>query len=203
MPNRRRLFQLPWRSAARIQADVDEELRFELDMRERELVERGVPADEARRRAVAEFGDVEATRRYCAALDRETQSASRRAEWLAELRHDARQTWRGLRQAPGFALVVLVTLALGIGANTAVFSVVRRVLLERLPYREPDRLLRLYGASAAEPDGRGMLTADEIAAMQAASQGASQGTSQGASQGASRDGRRALAAVAPFGMAYV
>ncbi len=165
----RRLPRLPWRSAARIQADVDEELRFELDMRTAELVRLGVPEREARGRALAEFGDLEATRRACAALDRASERAARRAEWMAELRQDATLAWRGMRRTPGFALVVLVTLALGIGANTAVFSVVRQALLDRLPYRDPEHLVRLYGGTAGNPAARGMLAAVEVAELQRAS----------------------------------
>ena len=153
----RRSLRLPWRSADRIQADVDEELRFELDMRAAALEAEGLSATAARRRAVAEFGDLEATRAYCAAVDRDAQRAERRADRLGELRADARLAWRGVRRAPGFTLVVLLTLALGIGANTAVFSVVRRVLLDRLPYAAPERLVALYGTSRDDPDGRGRL----------------------------------------------
>lgn len=99
-------------------------------------------------------------------IDRAGQRAAGRAEWLAEAAQDARVLWRGIRRAPWFALVVFVTIALGIGANTAVFSVVRSVLLERLPYREPDRLVRLYGTAPGRPNARAMLTPVEIAAMQ-------------------------------------
>lgn len=162
----RRLFQLPWRSAGRIRADVDDEIRFDLDMRTAELVERGMPEADARRQALAEFGNLEETRIYCASLDRAGQRADGRAEWLAEVAQDARVLWRGMRRAPWFALVVLLTIALGIGANTAVFSVVRSVLLERLPYSEPDRLVRLYGTSPGKPNAHEMLTPIEIAAMQ-------------------------------------
>lgn len=165
-PPRRRFLQLPSRTAARIQADVDEELRFELDMRAAELVAQGVSEPEARRRAVAEFGDLERTRRVCADEDRQAQRGERRARWLAELGQDARLAARGLRRTPGFTLVVLLTLALGIGANTAVFSVVRTVLLDRLPYHEPDRLVRLYGATPDRPDARGMLTPADIADLE-------------------------------------
>lgn len=162
----RRLFQLPWRSARRIRADVDDEIGFDLDMRAAELVEQGISGAEARRQALAEFGNLEETRRYCASLDRAGQRAEGRAEWFAEVAQDARVLWRGMRRAPWFALVVLLTIALGIGANTAVFSVVRSVLLERLPYREPDRLVRLYGTSPGKPDAQGMLTPVEISAME-------------------------------------
>lgn len=161
----RRLFQLPWRTAGRIRSDVDDEIRFDLDMRAAELVEQGIPAADARRQALAEFGNLEQTRDYCASLDDAGQREAGRADWLAEAAQDARVLWRGMRRAPWFALVVLVTIALGIGANTAVFSVVRSVLLERLPYREPDRLVRLYGTSPGKPDAQGMLTPVEIAAM--------------------------------------
>jgi len=161
----RRLFQLPWRTAGRIRADVDAEIRFDLDMRTAELVEQGLPEADARRRALAEFGNVEQTRDYCASLDDAGQRAEGRAEWLAEAAQDARVLWRGMLRARCFALVVLVTIALGIGANTAVFSVVRTVLLERLPYRQPDQLVRLYGTLPGNPDARGMLTPVEIGAM--------------------------------------
>ncbi|MGH7720692.1 MAG: ADOP family duplicated permease [Gemmatimonadaceae bacterium] len=161
-PFRRRFFQLPWRSADRIQADVDEELRAELDERARELMESGCPEQEARRRALEDFGDFEATRRYCAELDRAGDAEERRAELLGELRQDVRFAWRGMRRTPGFALVVLITLALGIGATTAVFSVVRQVLIDRLPYAAPGQLVLLYGATDREPGARGMVSATEI-----------------------------------------
>src|SRR6185312_6497072 len=162
----RRLFQLPWRSAGRMRADVDDEIRFDLDMRTAELVEQGMREDDARRHALAEFGNLDETRRYCASVDRASQRADGRAEWMAEAWQDARVLWRGVRRAPLFALVVLMTIALGIGANTAVFSVVRSVLLARLPYREPDRLVRLYGTAPGKPNAQGMLTPVEISAVQ-------------------------------------
>lgn len=177
-PQRRRFLQLPWRSTARIQQDIDEELAFDLDMRVAELVARGVTEPEARRRAITEFGDIERTRAYCAETDIAAQRSERRTEWLAELRQDSLLAWRGMRRTPAFALVVLATLALGIGANTAVFSVVRRVVLAPLPYSQPDRLVRLYGGSVADPNARGMLTPADVADLQQS---------------------RAFAAVAPFG----
>jgi predicted permease len=159
----RRFFQLPWRSSERIRAEIDEELGFELDMRAAELVRQGLSDSEARRRALAEFGDLEATRRYCAESDIAAQRSEGRREWLSELAQDARLAWRGMRRTPGFALVVLATLALGIGANTAVFSAVRRVVMKPLPYANPEELVRLYGATARNPAAGNLLTPAQVA----------------------------------------
>lgn len=174
----RRFFRFPWRSAARIRAEVDEELAFELDMRTAELARAGFPEAEARRLAVAEFGDLEATRRYCADADIAAERSERRVEWLAELRQDARLALRGMRRTPGFAAVILATLALGIGANTAVFSVVRKVVIDELPYENPQSLVRIYGATVRNPKGGGLLTPDQVADLR---------------------GLPTLSAVAPFG----
>ena len=162
----RRFFQLPRRSPATIRADVEEEIRFELEARTADLVKQGFDESEARRRAIEEFGSVEETRRYCAEMDAGAQRRRLWTEAWAELVQDARLTWRALRRTPGFALVVLVTLGIGIGANTAVFSVLSRVLIDRLPYRTPDELVVLYGATQENPAARQMLSAAEIDAMQ-------------------------------------
>ena len=159
----RRFFQLPWRSTERIRAEIDEELSFEIDMRTAELVRQGFPEGDARRRALAEFGDIEQTRRYCAESDIAAQRSEGRSEWLSELGQDVRLAWRGMRRTPGFALVVLATLALGIGANTAVFSVLRRVVMKPLPYANPERLVRIYGATARNPNAGDLLTPAQVA----------------------------------------
>lgn len=165
-PTERRLFQALWRSAKRIRADVEEEIRFDLDMRAAALMSEGMTEADARRQAVAEFGNLEETRHYCESLDRARQRTDGHAEWVAEAWQDARVLCRGMRRAPWFAIVVLITIALGIGANTAVFSVVHSVLLAQLPYREPDRLVRLYGTTHGRPNAKGMLTPVEIGALE-------------------------------------
>src|SRR5437773_6648783 len=147
----RRFLDLPG-FAGRIRADVDEELGFEIDMRTRDLIAQGLTPAAARERAIAEFGNLDETRRYCADLDMQHETIERRASLLGDLRSDAIIAWRTMRRTPGFALVVLATLALGIGANTTVFSVIRRVLIAPLPYRAPDQLYRLY-TTRLTPDG--------------------------------------------------
>lgn len=157
----RRLLRLP-RSAARIRAEVDEELRFDLDMRVADFVRRGLAPDAARQRALAEFGDVETTRRYCEEQDRDAERAARIGHVVEDLASDLAIAWRSMRRTPAFAFVVLATFALGIGANTAIFSVVRRVLIEPLPYHAPDRLYRLYTAPAGADGDDNKLSAVEL-----------------------------------------
>jgi predicted permease len=136
----RRYIRLPWRSDERIRADLDTELQFHIAMRQEELVGNGMSEDEARRESVREFGDLAYTRQYCEALDRSSEQEARRADWLSELAGDVRHSVQGMVRRPGFALIAILTLALGIGANAAVFSVLQSVLLRPLPYAEPDRL---------------------------------------------------------------
>src|SRR5581483_10288386 len=144
----RRFLRMP-RSPEQIRAEVAEELRFDLEMHARDLMARGLDYDTALERATREFGDIDATRRYCEDLDMQSEANDSRSSLLQDLASDARIAWRALRRTPGFAVTVLATLALGIGANTAVFSVVKRVLIAPLPFRAPDQLYRLYTTPAA------------------------------------------------------
>ena len=120
--------------------EVDEELAFHLEMRARELEEGGMEPLAARRAAERRFRDLPATRRECRRLATGRDRDERRREWRGELRQDLAFAGRQMAKAPGFTAVAVVTLALGIGATAAIFSVLQAVVLRPLPFPEADRI---------------------------------------------------------------
>jgi predicted permease len=138
-----RLFRLPWRTARQIRADVDDELAFHLTERVDALIALGMSPDDARAQAEREFGDIDDARRYLGAVDRAIEAAQRRSDLMQDLLQDVVYAARKLRSTPAFTLAAVITLALGIGATTAIFSVVNAVLLQTLPFPQADHLVRI------------------------------------------------------------
>lgn len=134
----------PWRTRAEIRSDVDEEIAFHLDMRTEELMGEGMDVDEARREALREFGDVERGRRDMERGDIRLRRRRRAAVWMEDVRQDVGFALRTLRKRPRFAAVIVLTLALGLGAATAMFSVVDGVLLKPLPVEDEGRVVVVW-----------------------------------------------------------
>src|ERR687895_250605 len=128
--------------------DVNDELAFHIAMRVEEFMRAGTTAGEAEEAAMKRFGSLDSVRDECHELGRRRATRTRRAVWMAALRQDMRFALRTLAANRGFTLMVVLTLALGIGATTAVFSVAYGVLLRPLPYRDADALVRLWSRRA-------------------------------------------------------
>ena len=146
-PRTGRLFRLE-HGPHRVERDVDAELAFHLDMRMRRLVERGLDPATARAQALAQFGDWDTVRREMLDIDHQQENAVKRANYFAELRQDTLYAARSLRHNLGFALVIVLSLAIGIGANALLYAVVDRAILRPFPFPDLDRLV---GVGAAYP----------------------------------------------------
>ena len=127
-----------------VEADLAEELQSHLEMATAENIRRGMNPDEARRQAMLESGGL--------MVAAEAVREQRGLPWIESIAADVKYGFRALRHSPAFTTVVVLTLALGIGANTAIFSVVRGVLLKPLPHKDGDRLMYLR-QSADGPGG--------------------------------------------------
>jgi predicted permease len=154
----RRLFRLPF-SSDRARREIDDEVRFHLEMRIEALRERGLGADEAVRAALARFGDPAELHEYSRNVVLPSRQRRRFVETAHSIVQDVRFGARQLFRAPGFAVTAIVMCALGIGANTALFSVVHRLILDPLPFADGKRMVMLEttangGAFLVEPTQR-------------------------------------------------
>ena len=159
---RYRIFQFPRRSRRSIEDDVDDELRFHLEARTEELIRSGMARVEAELQAAREFGDVDDARRYLRRIDGLTEDVIRRRDYMSEFIQDVKYSLRSLGAAPAFAATAMLTLALGIGANTAIFSIVHAVILQPLPFPQPDRLYAIYSANRTAGQLQGPVSAVDL-----------------------------------------
>ena len=126
---------LPWRRR-RLEQDLGREIGYHVDRRADELIREGIAPADARRRSLMELGGVPQVQEGV----RDTWTW----RWLDTLSRDVRYAFRTLRRGPGFAAAAILSLALAIGANTAIFSVIQGVLLRPLPYPAPDELVTVW-----------------------------------------------------------
>lgn len=139
-PSQRRVFRIPF-SRAGLRQDVDAEVRFHIEGRLEELMSKGLSRDEAEREAHRRFGDVGRIETELQSIDRTTRQRQAWRERFRATVFDVRYALRGMARRPLYAAVVVVTLALGIGPNTAIFTLVDAVILHPLPTPGLDRLV--------------------------------------------------------------
>lgn len=135
---RRELSSPLWKAS--IEEEVDAEFEFHVEMRTREYVARGMSHDAARALAIARFGNIHSVNAECRTIGNSREHAMQRNEYLGEFLHDLRFALRQLMHAPMFTAIAVATLALGIGATTAIFSAVEAVVLRAFPYPDAERL---------------------------------------------------------------
>ena len=132
---------------ATVDRELDEELRDHLEGKTEEYVAQGITQEEARRRARLDLEGIEQTKEKC--------RDARRVNWVQDFVQDLRFGLRMLRKAPGFTVVALLILAVGIGANTAIFSVLNSVMLQSIPVRHPEQLVVLRWSAHRRPENLG------------------------------------------------
>jgi putative ABC transport system permease protein len=148
----KRAFRLPW-SRRRIDAELGVEFQFHLRERVEQFVAAGMTREEAEAEAIRRFGDFETYRRQAKQIDEETMRQRSFQEFIDSAGREVGLAARVLRRTPGFTVIALATLALGIGAATAIFTVLDAVVLRPLPYRESGELVTVLHPATVPGSG--------------------------------------------------
>jgi putative ABC transport system permease protein len=167
-------FKHPFRSLRRrpqqIRSEVDDELQFHLEMRIAQLRAQGLNESAARDEALRQFGDFRQTWEVCVQSDEQRETNVERRRRTDELRQDMRHGLRQLRRRWPLAVLALLTLGVGIGASTAIFSATDHVLLRPLPYLEPERVVTLWEADESAGETKGEVAPGNFVEWQKRSQ---------------------------------
>ena len=138
----RRVFRIPF-TRGHIAREVDDELAFHLEMRTQRLIAMGLTPDAARREALRQFGDLAAVRDDCVVMDHQRERTMHRADVMGAVQQDVVYALRTLKRNIGFTAIIVSALALGIGANTAIFTLIDAVLVRTLPVAHPNELVAI------------------------------------------------------------
>jgi predicted permease len=151
-PGIRRVLRLPFRSRDLAEQELDEEIRLHLELRIEQLERQGLAPEEAREEALRRFGPPEEARRLLQRAAQRRERHLRVRERVEGARQDVRYAVRSLGKSPGFTAVIILTLALGIGLCTSIYSVVRGVILDPIPFSEPHQLLSVEIATQSSAE---------------------------------------------------
>jgi len=157
----RRVFRIPF-SRGHIAREVDDELAFHIEMRTQRLIAAGWSVDAARAEAFRQFGDVTNVRDDCVIMDQQRERAMSRANLFGELQQDVVYAFRTLRRNAGFTAVIVAALALGIGANTAIFTLIDAVIVRSLGVSHPEQLVAIGDPSRVSSMSQGSPRTDLI-----------------------------------------